>query len=154
MVDLTHFNRWIQLSVYKNIDEKRQGIPLYVVGQQRDTQTGVYRYIELRIDGPFYSLVGTSDEYKIDIDIDLVCTASLNEKDVTILSQLTGICMQALQEDFCVYRFGKMQGDDESYVGTMQTVSNVDTIIHSVGVLEAESNVQVAIVSAHFSMTL
>lgn len=150
-LNITDYTRWIALSVYKHIDARRQDVPLYIEGQQRDTQTK-FRYFELRIDGPNVSLAGTKDEYKFDIELNINCVTSTDEINLMHIEQLAGIALMAVIQDICVYRLGPNVQDDKSFLGVLQTVSEQDTMTHNIGVLEPNSNTIQKIVSAPFCM--
>lgn len=155
MVDLTHVTRWITASIIKHVDGNRQDVSLYVEGATRETQKAP-RYLEVRIDGPLQRPCGSKDEYAFDVDVDILCSTTLDEKDIYAMQKLLGIASQALNQDISVFRYGNLEGtDDNSLVGCLQLKGKLGGIhAHDFGQIEAVTKLIQGSVEAHYEMYL
>lgn len=98
-----NWERWIFASVSKHFDTYRESVPLYIEGQERQTQL-LDEFIELRVDGPYFKEVSKGCT-KIDIEINLLCCVKKNNDNFRI-HKLTGVVAAAFKPEIFVYKFG------------------------------------------------
>lgn len=119
LLDLRNYTRWFTASILKEIDEHRQDVPLYVEGQERQTQN-VPAWIEARIDGPLQRPSGSFDDWTFELEIDLLCSTKFDSNYIYKPQELLGIGAYLLTRDFRVYKLGDKPGDDQSFLGLLQ----------------------------------
>lgn len=105
MRNLEHFPRWIMASIASWVDENREGVLLYVEGQDRAKLQGKEDYFELRVDGP-NMVQQTQTQADFYVEVNMLINAHKDGKDAYKLQRLLGICMKALAVCIPVYRLG------------------------------------------------
>ncbi len=149
MIDLTKYTRWITASIMKRVDDSRQDVVLYVEGQTRETQRGP-RWIEARIDGPFQRPCGSKDEFCFYVEVNILCSVQLDDKDIYHMQRLLGIGSQALNTNIIVKKYGETS---EDYVGCLRLLGGLEGIeAHSFGQIEATNPLIQGCVEAHYEM--
>ncbi len=154
MLDLTPYTRWITASVFKHIDGRRGGIPVYIEGQVRTTQEE-FKFFEMRLGGPHATPNGSSGEYKLYVEVNILCQSNVDEKDVYLLKKLLGIAQQALNADICVFKYGDEPGDDpDAYVGVLKLETSEPIEVHDFGQIEPTIKTVQGSSEAHYCMQI
>ena len=154
MLDLTHYTRWITASVLKHIDSRRQGISVYIEGQTRSTQEEL-RWFEARLSGPHATPNGSQNEYKLYVEVNILCQTCVDEKDVYHLKKLLGIAQQALNADICVFKYGDEPGDNpDTYVGVLKLETEDPIEVHDFGQIEPANKSVQGSAEAHYCMQI
>ncbi len=154
-VDLSSYTRWITASILKHIDDKRQGILLYVEGKTRKTQDA-QRWLEARIDGPMQRPCATYGEWVFDLEVNILCSVLFRDRNIYDIQVVLGIASQALNTDIPVFKYGDMQGDSPTtYVGCLQLEGKREGVhAHSFGQIEEATKIIQGVVSAHYCLVL
>lgn len=146
--------RWVRASYIKALKPLLEGKPLYVEGDQRLTnQTD--QSIEIRIDGPYLTPVGTRGEYRAYIEVNLLVNSGYNQKNRYEADNLRGLLMNALNRDFCIYRTGnniQEETDDNSLVGVMQLIPSQMIKVSNFGQINPDAKVNQSVAEAHYEM--
>ena len=150
-----HWARWSFASVSKHFDDTRQGYPLYIEGQHRDTDT-LEDFFEFRMDGP--TLRESSKGFWIlRIDVNILASSTIDDEDYHKIHKLVGIA-QAAFEDIPVYKYGDGPDDDQSLLGCYQLKQSRrkrDFVeAHQFGRIDISVPLIQAMVEGHFEMTL
>ena len=160
-VDLTNYTRWIKTSIIKHVERHRQGVFLFIEGQTRKTQDQP-RFMEVRIDGPNQRPCGTKGEWEFEVEIDILVSTTLDEKDIYTLDRLLGIAAEALNKEISVFRYGPKPGgnpadsqNDSSYVGCLLLKPFPNGIrCNDFGQIEATTKVIQGTVEASYCMDI
>jgi len=148
--------RWTFASVSKHFDDRRQGLPMYIEGQHRDTREEE-DYLELRMDGPTLREVSKGC-WKLRIEVNVLISSVFNETDYHRPHQNAGIAQAAFTHTIPVYKYGDGPDDDQSFVGCYtlsQSSTTRDFIeLNHFGRIETNTPLVQATVEGHFIMTL
>lgn len=143
--------RWTQLSIRKAFIARTENIPVFFEETFKKTYSEPL-YVELRIDGPYCTPVGTRNEYESYIEVNALLSASFDEKDTMKIHNLAGVVQVALSKDFCVFRKGPNPWDDESYFETYQLLADENIQLSQFGQIDPTNKVYQATVEAHYRM--
>lgn len=155
LTDNKHLKRWIKASFVKLIRPMlEQGVDLFVEGEDRLTNKSK-KFMELRIDGPYTTPCGTSDELKSYIEINILGTSTRDESNVYDRENLQGLLSFYLNRDFCVYRTGnedKVPDDDGTMFGTMLLIPHDQIKTSDFGQIDPNTEVYQCVCEAHYEM--
>lgn len=143
--------RWTQLSVRKQFVERTENIPVFFEETFKKTYNEPL-YVELRIDGPYCTPVGTKNEYESYIEVNALLSASFDEKDTMRIHNLAGVVQTALAKDFCVFKLGPNAWDDKSYFETFQLIADENIQLSQFGQIDPTNKIYQATVEAHYRM--
>ena len=148
--------RWIIASVSKHFDDRRQGIPMFIEGQIRDTRTEK-DFIELRIDGPYYTEV-SKGFWNVYIEINVLIQAAQDQADYHRIYRSAGIVAAAFEHAISIFKFGDGVGDDDSLIGCMHLLGDKEKReriqISHFGQVEPETGIFQSTVEAHYEAQL
>lgn len=153
-MNLINLNRWIKASYVQVIRKQLAGAPLFVEGEDRLTSKEPAHY-ELRIDGPYTKPCGGRGEFKAYVEVNLLVTATRDEKNRYAFDNLKGQMANVLNQDFCIIRTGNVgiaEEDDESLVGVMQLLPVEQIKTSDFGMIDTNTEVYQAVVEAHYEM--
>jgi hypothetical protein len=148
---LRELPRWTQLSVRKQFIDRVENAPV-LFEEQIKLNNKMPLYIELRIDGPFCTSIGTRDEYEAIIEVNALINAAFDEQDTMKLHNLGGVIIAALSKDFCVYRLGPNSWDDKSFFETYQLVTDDNIQMSNFGQIDVTNKIYQSTVEAHYRM--
>lgn len=164
-----HWPRWIKASVAKHFDENRQGIKLFVEAEDRDIDEDHEGDVfELRIDGPNIKRFGTTWEWFLDFEINLLVSSAMRENDLYHFDKLLGIANVIFVPCIPIYRYGD---NKDAFGTTYDPVIDTGTLLgnlqlqqdssgrdwietHPFGQIRTDVKLQQATVEAHFRMEL
>lgn len=149
-----HWPRWTFASVSKHFDDRRQGLPLYIEGQHRNTREET-DYLELRMDGPTLREVSKGC-WKLRIEINILVSSAYDEEDYHRIHRNAGIVQAAFENAIDVYRFGTGVDDDQTYVGCYKLLEDRrDALeLNHFGRIDIDTPIVQATVEGHYVMTL
>lgn len=106
-IEREHWPRWVKASIAKHFDDNRQGIRLFVEGEDREIdEDHVGDIFELRIDGPDIKKFGTKYEWYLDFEVNLLVGSTMRELDNYHFDKLLGIGVSLFGLCIQIYRFG------------------------------------------------
>lgn len=143
--------RWIQLSVRKQFVERSENIPVFFEETFKQNYTEPL-YVELRIDGPVCTQIGTTNEWEAFIEVNALLNAAFNESDTMVLHDLAGVIIAALSPGFCVYKLGKHPIDDKSYFETLRLADDDEVRQSNFGQIDNTNKIYQSTVEAHYRM--
>jgi hypothetical protein len=145
-----NINRWIFASIAKHFDDRRKDIILYIEGQERNT-SNLQQYFELRIDGP-YIVELSKNYYRVDLEVNVLCTAKTDPKDNYLIQRLTGIICSAFTRTINVYKFGIGLEDDQSLVICLQMRTDHKELLQvsNFGQVEPDARLHQSTVEGHY----
>jgi hypothetical protein len=143
--------RWTQLSVRKQFVERTENIPVFFEETFKKTYTEPL-YVELRIDGPYCTPVGTRNEYESYIEVNALLCAAFDEKDTMKLHNLAGVIQVALSKNFCVFKLGPNEWDDKSYFEQYQLIPEDNIQLSNFGQIDPTNKIYQSTVEAHYRM--
>lgn len=164
-----YWPRWSKASIAKHFDENRQGIKLFVEAEDRDIDEDHEGDVfELRIDGPNIKRFGTTYEWFLDFEINLLVGSVMRENDSYHFDKLIGIASTIFVPCIPIYRYGNNKDvndvlydpviDTGSLLGDLrlqQSASGRDWLeIHPFGQIRTDVKLQQATVEGHFRMEL
>jgi len=85
--------RWVFASVSKHFDDRRQGLPLFIEGQHRDTRS-LKDFIELRMDGPQFTEINRN-YYRLYFEVNILVQSTMDETSYHRIHQNVGIVAAA-----------------------------------------------------------
>jgi hypothetical protein len=152
--------RWIMASCRKHFWDRRQGIPIYFehTGDKVLTDSNgkpIRNYCEFRLDGP-YEQQNNRIEFEYDIEINILCLSTLDDKYSDLIEQTLGIMAAAFTNCINVYRYGDGVDDDGTRVGTLilQQEKGERINVNRFGQANAATRILQASVEGHYRMTL
>lgn len=109
--------RWIYASIGEHF--KTNLSPLKVVLELEDDQriTEADDGVEVRIQGPFVKTT-VNKESRLKYSVSLLLKLNRDPKDIFKIPTQQGIVLNAFK-NICIYKFGKAEGDDRSYLETL-----------------------------------
>jgi len=142
-------------SICKHFDGKRQGIPLYIEGQTRNTRNQE-DFLELRVDGPQFTEL-SHNEWKIYIEVNILVQSVMDDKNYHRIHQNVGIVAAAFS-DIEVFKYGKLPGDNQELWTCIQLVQNERSrqqinIFHF-GQVDKQTRLMQAAVEGHYQTFL
>ena len=147
--------RWIKASVSKHFDDRRDGIPLFIENQHRDTDEE-QELFELRMDGPRLLEV-SKNCWKLRIEVNILIQTIMNDEDYHRIDDMVGIAQSAFI-DIPVFRYGNRPDDDNSFLGCLrllQNPSNIDYLeANRFGQIDIRTKLLQSTVEGHFEMDL
>lgn len=148
--------RWIMASA-RDFFKENSHFPLFFEHTGDKTLKGpITKYAEFRLDGPFATKV-TKNETYYDIEINILCIATLNESYADDLEEVLGDFMSIFAIGwFHVFRYGDHDVDDQSKVGCMilSTGKHEEIRVSRFGQANPDTRVLQASVEAHYQMRL
>jgi len=146
--------RWISSSIAKHFDGYRQGVRLFVEGQDRDTEKET-EFFELRTNGPFITEVSRGN-YRCDVTVNTLVQAT-GESDIYKIQRYAGKILLAYIT-IPIYRYGEGAEDDETLLGCLKLVRNYprdeQIKINYFGKIQPQTNLYQASVDADYYMDL
>lgn len=144
-----HIPRWTHASIRDYIKTAFAGVPILVEGEN-DKKPSSEFFIELRIDGPNMTNIGTKVEYMGMVEVNLLLTVNKNEKYVNTLQDKIGLCFKHLDKCIPIRKIGSTQDvDDGSFVSVLQLLDE-DIEINVFGQVDPTVAIQQASVEAHY----
>lgn len=140
----------------KRIDAARQDVHLYIEGEVRNTQEHP-QFFEGRIDGPLIRPCGSKDEYAFDVEVNILCTTVLDEKEIYHMQKLLGIASQILNTSIPVFKYGDLQGvdDPEVFIGCLILKGGLEGIhLHHFGQVDDKTQLMQGSGEAAYEMYL
>lgn len=144
--------RWIFASVSKHFDARRQGIPMFIEGQLRKTRAEE-DFIELRVDGPYYTEI-SKGFWNVYIEINVLVQAAQDQADYHRIHKLVGVVAAAFTQVISILKLGDNVGDDDSLVACLKLLGDKEKReriqISHFGQVEPETGIFQATVEAHY----
>lgn len=118
--------RWIVASCRYFFNERRNSIPLFfentgpktlLDSQGYPTKT----YAEFRIEGPYFKQ-NNAVEVQYDVIINILVHTGINVIDSDEIERALGLFASIYVNAIPVFRYGNRLGDDQTYVGCLQTL--------------------------------
>ena len=147
--------RWCFASISKHFDDNRQGIPLFIEGQPRDTRA-LDAHIELRVDGPEVNELSRGF-WRLYFEVNVLVEWKQNDANYHTQHQNVGIVAKIFT---CipVYKYGTNPQDDGSFVGYLKLLSDwrrgESVEAHNFGVIDVGTRVMQSTVEGHYEMHL
>ena len=123
MTNIEHLPRWVIASIATWVEARRDGVLLYVEGQDRKKLDKVEDFIELRVDGP-HMVQQTNSDFDFYVEVSLLINSRKDGKDAYKMARLLGKCLKALSVCIPVLRLGEGTVDDKSQVGVLQRMES------------------------------
>lgn len=147
--------RWIFASIHKHFLAERQGLTLFVEGLNHvEDQSD---YLELRVDGPYFREL-TKDNFKIELEINVLIASSRTESDFHKIHRDCGIVVTAFNKTIKIFKLGNGVEDDQSLLGCLQMVRSGDARealrTSHFGQIQSNTPVMRASVEGHYFMNL
>lgn len=147
-----HLPRWIIASVSRHFEDRRQGIPMFIEGQIRQTRE-LEDFIEIRIDGPNYTELSKSF-WRVYIEINVLIQSVQDKKDRFRIYKSTGVVASAFENVISIFKFGDEAGDDDSLVGCLKLQGDRSARervqISHFGQIEPQTGIFQSTVEAHY----
>ena len=105
-----HWPRWVFASISKHFSDNRQGLPLFIEGQQRDTRS-LKDFIELRLDGPQFTEI-SRNYWRIYFEVNILVQSTMDDKNYHRIHQNVGIVAAAFT-GIVLYKYGNGSSDDQ-----------------------------------------
>ena len=145
--------RWIFASVSKHFDDNKQGIPMYIEGQHRNTKD-IKDFFELRMDGPQFTEI-SKNSWDIYVEINCLVQSAMDDTNYHRIHQNVGIVAAAFT-NIRIFKYGDGPGDDESLIGCLKLIQDKRKrhrldIFHF-GQIEVSTELVQATVEGHYKM--
>jgi hypothetical protein len=103
--------RWVFASVSSHFNQHRQGLPMFIEGQHRNTRN-MKDFIELRMDGPQFTEVNRG-EWRIYFEVNILIQSTMDNENYHRIHTNVGIVAAAFT-DIVMFKYGNQPGDDNS----------------------------------------
>ena len=115
--------RWITISAYKTFQTMAtaNSLHMFIEGQERKTQN-YPQYFEVRTDGPQIKIL-PGNNFRLDFEINVLFSVHMSQLAMYGPQELAGL-LEATMTDICVYRYGDGNDDDDTFLGTLQLVTD------------------------------
>ena len=153
-IDLINLPRWTFASVSKHFDARKATEHLFIEGQDRLTNKE-RDWLELRMDGPFVKEV-SSNFFFLDIEINVLISATMNETDYHVIHTLVGIAAAAFTNQIQAFKLGDRPQDDQTLLGCylLRTEGREAVIISHFGMIDSDKRLVQASVEGHYRLEL
>ena len=153
---ISNWPRWIVASVARWFDARRQGIPMFLEGENHEE--GKADYIELRVDGP-YVLELSQGFFRLDVEINVFVVSAKNSDDLYKIYRDCGTVAAAFGGGVIdVFKLGDGIDDDQSQLGCLVLVRSGDARealrVSHFGQVSAVTPILRSSVEGHFHMEL
>lgn len=149
-----HWPRWVFASFSKWFADNRQGVELFVEGEDRDTD-GFENYFEFRMNGPV--ITEFSGEWKLEAVINILIVSKQNVRNIHTLHTNVGIAAAAFAKCIPMYKYGNTGAhDDQTQFGVMQltTYEGEQVKITHIGQVNPEVKAMQSMVQGYYCMRL
>ena len=144
--------RWVFASVSKHFDDKRQGLPLHIEGQHRDTRS-LKDFIELRMDGPHFTEV-SQNYWRIYVEVNILIQSTMDESSYHRIHQNAGIVAAAFT-GIGLFKYGNGINDNPAVQwGCLQLLQDTsrreELVIRHCGQVEPATKLLQSTVEGHY----
>lgn len=147
--------RWIFASVSKHFDDRRQGLPMFIEGQHRDTRS-LKDFIELRMDGPQFTEV-SHNYWRLYFEVNILVQSTMDEHSYHRIHTNVGIVAAAFS-DIGLMRYGTGPSDDQEQWGCagllQDTRKRQHLDIFHFGQIDKQTKLMQATVEGHYETFL
>lgn len=112
-----NWHRWCYSSIAKHMENNRQGVNLFIEGEERDT-SDLENHAELRIDGPDY-LNPSKGTHHLDYEINVLVSVNMSEEDAYLIHRNLGIFQAAFTDKIDVFKYGTGPDDNQALLGCL-----------------------------------
>jgi hypothetical protein len=118
----SRWQRWIFASICKHFDDNKGDLPLYIEGQ-RTTKTNK-AFIELRIDGPYYTEL-SKDYWKVYLEVNALLQNVQDDKNTHTFYTNLGL-LSTIFTPIPLFKYGEStdEENDQSMFGCLRIVSD------------------------------
>lgn len=117
-----HLPRWIIASVSQHFEDKREGIPMYIEGQIRQT-SDLKDFFELRVDGPYYTEL-SKGFWRVYTEINVLIQSAQDKEDRFRIYKTAGVIAAAFEQVISIFKYGDEVGDDDSLVACLKLLGD------------------------------
>lgn len=144
-----HWPRWILASMSKWFDSHKDGLEMYVEGDDPNT-AALSDYIEFRANGPTMKEHSKS-WWCFDIVVNILVVSKRNDRSTHTLPINVGKVAAAFETNIPIYKFGSGVDDNrETLLGCMTLVGSIE--ITQLGQVAPDIKEQQAMVEGHYRM--
>lgn len=151
----SNWPRWIVASVAQWFDANRQGLPMFMEGE--DHLENQSNYIELRVDGP-YVLETSRGFYQMLVEINVFVASAKNSEDLYKIYRDCGTVVACFAGAIGVFKLGDGIDDDQSLLGCLVMVRSGDQRealrVSHFGQVAATTPIMRSSVEGHYHMEL
>lgn len=143
--------RWIRASARIHFDNAKQGKPLLIDGENRNSIIGEDESAEFRIDGP--DITKFNGEYRLDVEINLLVEIKQDKRDLDKLPKIAGIFQAAFTDVIPVYKHGDGPDDNPTeLIGCLELDGKVS--FNNFGVIDETNKMEQGTVDARYYIYL
>jgi len=151
----TNWSRWIFASICQHFDDNKGTLPLYIEGQYISTPRP-NNFMELRIDGPYYTHVNKKD-WKVYLEVNVLLQSSINDADFHNQQRYLGL-ISTIFSCIKLYKYGTGAMDDDSQFGCLfllqDTQARERLQISNFGRVDVGSKLEQATIEGHYKTNL
>lgn len=146
--------RWIFASFSKWFDAAKDGVPMFIEGDDYVT-ADLPDYFEFRTNGPHF-WEQSKDFWQFQIIINILVVHKKNATSIHTLHANTGKMIAAFQNSVPMFRFGSGLDDDSQQFGCMQLMTDAKNVIQidQLGQVKPEIKEMQAMVQGTYCMYL
>lgn len=148
--------RWVFASVSKHIDDRKDGLTLFIEGQHRDTE-GLVDFLELRVDGPNFTEVSRGC-FHFFVEVNILVQSAMDDSNFHRIHTDVGIAAAALTSSIPVFKYGTGVDDDQSLLGCLRLIQDKrgreKVQVSHFGQIDPVTKLMQATVEGHYEMLL
>ena len=137
---------------YFNTFAESENIEMFMEGQVRET-SGERDWIELRVDGPYFTEV-SKGVWDIFVEVNVLVGSILDETVMDKIRGLTGKVSAQFASAINIFKYGDESGDDESLWTCMRLVSPDRIVTTHFGQVSPGEELLQATVEGHYRVLL
>lgn len=150
-----HWPRWIFASISKHFDDRKQGLPLFIEGQNRNTRD-TKDFFELRVDGPRLTEL-TKGSWHIYIEVNILVQSAMDDLDYHRIHRNVGIAVEAMT-NLLIFKYGSKVEDDQSFLGCLKLIQDTRSReriqVFNFGQIDVDTRLMQSAVEGHYEMNL
>lgn len=147
--------RWVFASISKHFDDRRQGLPLFIEGQSRDTLS-LKDFIELRMDGPQFTEV-SRNYWRIYCEVNMLVQSTMDDNNYHRIHTNVGIVAAAFT-GIELFKYGTSPSDNQERWGCLSLLQDTSKRQHldifHFGQIDKQTQIMQASVEGHYETYL
>ena len=151
----SNWPKWLKASIYKHFDARKGTYTLSFEGQLPKATSGLEAWAELRVDGPYCQEI-SKDYWELYVEVNALISAHKSPDNLYAFDEMIGQFLSAFTSSIDVLKYGNGVGDNEAQLGCLAMLvgTRQQLQVSQFGQIEADSDLQQAVVEAHYQMHL
>jgi hypothetical protein len=151
------WTRWIYSSLIKHFRNKKDTWNMFVEGQHRGDTDNTGNFLELRIDGPWFTRLSPTHT-RAYVEVNILIQAVMNDTYVYLLQEGLGIAAAAFTDGIMILELGDDDLDTGDLLGCMSQIADrrgkLGVKSANFGQIHQTQKIQQGTVEGHYEMVI